>query len=288
MTTRVLGLALLDDGLFDQRRGRAGLHAGAARHALGRQEGFIHAGGDVRGKAAAVDGQRERALHFLAGAHAARADDALRGIELKVGVRGVLGLEAVVGGAVGDCARIRGSRHRSRSALRAGRRRRPCPAVRNRRWPRRSGSRADGRRCKAPSRPCAAWRGGRSAYATLMPAATGVVHEAGVPRRPSISHRQRRQEPNGSRLSVAHSLGIWMPSCIGGVHDRGAFRHRDLVAVDLERHHRVAMSTLRRAVVRFLDERHRLHVLFMVRPRRVAVNSFYSAASATWSRGCAC
>ena len=47
---------------------------------------------------------------------------------------------------------------------------------------------------------------------TTMPSATGVVHEAGVPRRPSISTRHSRQEPNASSLSVAHSLGMSMPA----------------------------------------------------------------------------
>src|SRR6185312_14555208 len=41
-----------------------------------------------------------------------------------------------------------------------------------------------------------------------MPSSAGVVHEAGVPFRPSISTRHRRQEPKASRLSVAQSLGI--------------------------------------------------------------------------------
>ena len=45
-----------------------------------------------------------------------------------------------------------------------------------------------------------------------MSGATGVVHEAGVPRRPSISTRHSRQEPKGSRLSEAHSFGTMMPS----------------------------------------------------------------------------
>ena len=47
---------------------------------------------------------------------------------------------------------------------------------------------------------------------TFMPASSGVVHEAGVPLRPSISTRHRRHEPNGSRLSVAHSFGTFTPS----------------------------------------------------------------------------
>src|SRR5258708_5964030 len=43
---------------------------------------------------------------------------------------------------------------------------------------------------------------------TIIPASAGVVQEAGVPFRPSISIRHRRQEPKASTLSVAQSLGI--------------------------------------------------------------------------------
>ena len=45
-----------------------------------------------------------------------------------------------------------------------------------------------------------------------MPSATGVVHDAGVPLAPSISTRHSRHEPKASRLSVAQSLGILVPS----------------------------------------------------------------------------
>ena len=44
-----------------------------------------------------------------------------------------------------------------------------------------------------------------------MPGSAGVVQEAGVPLRPSISTRQSRQEPKGSRESVAQSFGIVVP-----------------------------------------------------------------------------
>ena len=47
-----------------------------------------------------------------------------------------------------------------------------------------------------------------------MPSPTGVVHEAGVPPRPSISTRQTRQEPNASIMSVAQSFGISTPASI--------------------------------------------------------------------------
>ena len=56
-------------------------------------------------------------------------------------------------------------------------------------------------------------RSSRSVFVwTTMPAATGVVQEAGVPARPSISTRQTRQEPKASSMSVAHSLGISTPA----------------------------------------------------------------------------
>src|SRR3984885_9056488 len=43
---------------------------------------------------------------------------------------------------------------------------------------------------------------------------TGVVQEAGVPARPSISIRHIRQEPKASPMSVAHSFGICVPASI--------------------------------------------------------------------------
>ena len=39
-----------------------------------------------------------------------------------------------------------------------------------------------------------------------------ILHDAGVPGRPAISTRQRRQEPKASTESVAQSLGTWMPA----------------------------------------------------------------------------
>ena len=47
---------------------------------------------------------------------------------------------------------------------------------------------------------------------TFMPGSAGVVQEAGVPRRPSISTKHSRQEPNASMLSVAHSFGTCTPA----------------------------------------------------------------------------
>ena len=174
-------------------------------------------------EAAALDGERERALLLVAGAHAARTDDALAGIEGEVGIAGRPSRRP------GDW------RPRSRSALRAGRRRRPCPAVRSARSRDRSGSRADDRRCTAPSRRGGCRRAACSACVTFMPCATGVVHEAGSPFMPSICTRHRRQEPKASSCSVAHSLGILTSGERRGAHHRGALRHRHLAAVDGER-----------------------------------------------------
>ena len=47
-----------------------------------------------------------------------------------------------------------------------------------------------------------------------MPGATGVVQDAGVPARPSISTRHTRHEPNASSESVAHSFGMRIPAAI--------------------------------------------------------------------------
>src|SRR5262249_45628396 len=84
---RMLWLADLDQAFLRQGRGRTGLHAGAARHALGAEEIVQRrAGRDFRIEAAVLDGEGEGALDLLAGAHAARADDAFRRIEGEVGV----------------------------------------------------------------------------------------------------------------------------------------------------------------------------------------------------------
>ena len=70
-------------------------------------------------------------------------------------------------------------------------------------------SRADGRRCTAPSRRGAARASFSICVRTFMPAATGVVHEAGIALACLRSRtRHRRQEPNALSVSVAHSFGI--------------------------------------------------------------------------------
>src|SRR5690606_38974253 len=83
---RTLGLADRLDALLAQRRGRAGLHAGAAGNAFAGQEIVARLpGGDLRGEAAPVDRQRESALNLVARPHAAAAHDALGGIEIEIG-----------------------------------------------------------------------------------------------------------------------------------------------------------------------------------------------------------
>ena len=47
---------------------------------------------------------------------------------------------------------------------------------------------------------------------TTIPSSHGVVHEAGVPGRPSTSTTHMRHEPKASRLSVAQSFGTAMPA----------------------------------------------------------------------------
>src|SRR3546814_15601379 len=83
---RPFGLAHLQHVLFAQRASRTGLHAGPTRHAVRIQEGLIAAGRHQRAEAAASDGEREGALHVLARAHAARADDALRRVVSDIGL----------------------------------------------------------------------------------------------------------------------------------------------------------------------------------------------------------
>ena len=70
-----------------------------------------------------------------------------------------------------------------------------------------------------------------------MPSATGVVQEAGVPLRPSISTRQRRQEPKASTMSVAQSFGTSMPASIAARMIEVPSGTVTVVAVDGQRDH---------------------------------------------------
>ena len=88
---RMFGLADLDDRILDQRRRGAGLNAGAAGDAFRLHIALAHPRRDAAVEAAPLDRQRECALHLGTGAHAAIADDALRGVIGEIRVRLVLG-----------------------------------------------------------------------------------------------------------------------------------------------------------------------------------------------------
>ena len=94
---RVFRLAVLNDGVFGECRGGAGLDAGAAGHAFAVHERLALAGADSGCEAAPLDGQGESTLGFLAGAHAARTDDALGCIESEVRIGAILGCSQVIG-----------------------------------------------------------------------------------------------------------------------------------------------------------------------------------------------
>ena len=83
--------------LLGERTRRAAFHAGAARDALGVDEGFVLAGNDLRIETAALHRQRQRALHFVTSAHAAAAGDAERRVEVEIRVAGVADVVAVGG-----------------------------------------------------------------------------------------------------------------------------------------------------------------------------------------------
>ena len=94
---RALGRADLHQCLFGQRCRRAGLHARAARHAFGRKKVVDRKPGRYfRPEPAAFDGESKRPLHFVAGAHAARTDNALGRIKVEIGVGRVLRLPQMV------------------------------------------------------------------------------------------------------------------------------------------------------------------------------------------------
>jgi hypothetical protein len=85
-----LGLADFLHCLFLKCRGWAGLHARAAGDALGGEEIVARLpGAHLCGEAASVHRQREGALHLVARTHAARAGDALAGVEIEIGVGAV-------------------------------------------------------------------------------------------------------------------------------------------------------------------------------------------------------
>ena len=184
--------------------------------------GLAGAGRHLRVEAAALDGQRERALDLVAGAHAARADDARGRVEGEVGV-GVVdrGVQVVVPvRAVADLAQPD--------------RRRPWPAARSRRRPARSGSRPGGRRGRAPRRRGAASSSRGVWVATACPARPGWCTRRACP----CARRSRPGTAGTSRTargeSVAHSLGTSTPASAAARMTEVPGGHRDRAAVDLD------------------------------------------------------
>ncbi len=123
-----LRLADLHDALVDQGRRRTCLHAGAAGHAFGIEEVVTAGRRHSRVKTASGDRQGEGALDFLAGTHAAVADDALARVVLEIGVGNVLGFIQVIGAfvAVAHFAQAHLPRHGLQFAVAVGR---ACQAV---------------------------------------------------------------------------------------------------------------------------------------------------------------
>ena len=147
------------------------------------------------------------------------------------------------------------ARRRSRSAPRAGRPRPPCPAARSRRWPRRSGSRADGRRCRAPSRPCAAASAARSGCAPPCP------------RRPAWCRRRAcrrgpRSRPGRGGRSRTPPACRWRRASGSSCPARLAARMIEVPAGTVTAAPSMVSVTVfaaveaRRAVVDFVDQRH--------------------------------
>ena len=108
-----LWLAGIDDRLFDECGRGTRLHAGAARYALAGEEPLVHAGAHFRGEAAVGDAERKGALNLVAGAHTARAHDALGRVEREVGITLVLFGHEMVGAvhAISHFAQPHRARH---------------------------------------------------------------------------------------------------------------------------------------------------------------------------------
>ena len=165
----VLGLTFVDQRVLRERGGGAGLHAGAAGNAFGFHEGHVLTGRDGRVEAAPLNGERERALLLIAGAHAARADDALARIEGEVRIARVLGSAQVVGAviAVPHLAQAHHARHVLQLTM----------AVRRAR----SSSPGGDRKCTAPSHRGARPRVACSGYAPSSPAPPAWCRRQAVP-----------------------------------------------------------------------------------------------------------
>ena len=219
---RMFRRADLDHSLLVQRRGRAGLHAGAARNAFGAEERLFHARRDHRAEAAAGDGQREGALHLLAGAHAARTDDALARFvgEIRIGLVefGIGMLGAVI--AVAHFAQAHGAGHVLQFAI------------------------AVGRAGQAVERMVGDVKLHHALAQPLEPVGLRAHHHAVGDRRRARGRRARPaldlDQTQPARAEGVEHVGRAELRDLGAelhrrAHDRGAFRHRDRRAVDGQR-----------------------------------------------------
>ena len=239
---RMLGLADLDHRLLGQRRGRARLHAGAARNALRSEEGFFHAGRHDGGKSAPGNRQREGPLHLLAGAHAARAHDAFGRIigEIRIGlVLARIGM-LVAGIAIAHVAQADGAGHVLQLAV------------------------AIGGAGQAIQRVIGDVELHHPFAQALQALGLGAHRHSGRDRRGAGSRRAgaaldlHEAEPAGAE-GIEHvggaELGDLRAHLHGRPHDRGSFRHRHGLAVDGQRDHLLGLRA-GRAVVGLVDERH--------------------------------
>ena len=133
---------------------RAGIRAGAAGNAGRVDEAAVEAGGDAGVEAAAGGGQRERALHLVAGAHAAPARDAQLVLQRQVGVAAVVGGAALLA-LPARLADAEEARHRGQLGVLAGR----LGQLGEHQLDRRGGDPARGRlaRCRPSCRRGRAW-----------------------------------------------------------------------------------------------------------------------------------
>ena len=213
--------AVFDDGFVHERGGGAGIHAGAARHTFGAEE-ILAAGGDGAGEAAPVDGERVGALHLFAGAHTARADNALRGVEGEVGVRGVCGrIEVVLAGGVAHFAQTDGAGHVLQFAV----------AVRG------TGEAVEGVIGDVEFHHAAPQFGDGVVLRRDGHALGDRLRAGGVEATPPFDFHQAQAAGAESRQAVRGAeLGHRNVGGRGGAHDGGAGRHGHFQAIDGEAH----------------------------------------------------
>ena len=228
--------------LFDQRGGGAGLHAGAAGDAFAGHERFVLAGGDAGGEAAAIDGEREGALHFLAGAHAAAAHDAFGGVVVEVRVGLVLFGMDVVGAGIAVA-------HITQANL-AGRILQFAIAI--------------GAAGEAIERVIGDIELHHPFAEFAQPFIAGDNRHAGGHQRGAACrragaafdfHQAEPAGPEGVQRVGGAELGHLDADFGGRAHQRGAFRHGHIKPVDLQRDELVSLAG-GRAEIRFLNECH--------------------------------